>query len=110
MGEQVLHSRAAVLPEKVHIVVQTNEAAAGRQLPNLIVGNSVVPELLVHKCTVDSISRELSPLLQASPRRDWQIQGYRNMQRRLGTYVAAEYAAELIVDSLRPISEAGKEG
>lgn len=79
-------------------------------LPNLIVGNSVVPELLVHKCTVDSISRELSPLLQASPRRDWQIQGYRNMQRRLGTYVAAEYAAELIVDSLRPISEAGKEG
>ena len=33
-----------------------------------------------------------------------------NMQRRLGTYVAAEYAAELIVDSLRPISEAGKEG
>lgn len=79
-------------------------------LPNLIVGNSVVPELLVHKCTVDSISRELSPLLQASPRRDWQIQGYRNMQRRLGTYVAAEYAAELIVDSLRPLSEAGKEG
>ena len=77
-------------------------------LPNLIVGNTVVPELLVHKCTVDSISRELSPLLQPSPRRDWQIQGYRNMQRRLGTYVAAEYAAELIVDSLRPGGDAKK--
>lgn len=70
-------------------------------LPNLIVGNEIVPELLVHKCTADSISRELSPLLQPSPRRDFQLQGYRNMQRRLGTYVAAEYAAELITDSLK---------
>lgn len=70
-------------------------------LPNLIVGNLIVPELLVHKCTVDSIARELSPLLQPSPRRDFQIQGYRNMQRRLGNYVAAEYAAELIVEACR---------
>ena len=79
-------------------------------LPNLIVGNQIVPELLVHKCTVDSIARELSPLLQPSPRRDFQIQGYRNMQRRLGTYVAAEYTAELIVDSLRARSEKGGVG
>lgn len=70
-------------------------------LPNLIVGNAIVPELLVHKCTVDSISRELMPLLQPSPRRDFQLQGYRNMQRRLGNSVAAEYTAELIVDSLK---------
>lgn len=70
-------------------------------LPNLIVGNQIIPELLVHKCTVESIARELSPLLQPSPRRNFQIQGYRNMQRRLGTYVASEYAAELIVDSLK---------
>lgn len=69
-------------------------------LPNLIVGNMIVPELLVHKCTADSIARELSPLLQPSPRRDFQLQGYRNMKMRLGTYVAAEYTAELIVDSL----------
>lgn len=70
-------------------------------LPNLIVGNAIVPELLVHKCTVDSIARELSPLLQPSPRRDFQIQGYRTMQRRLGNYVAAEFAAEKIVESLK---------
>jgi lipid-A-disaccharide synthase len=69
-------------------------------LPNLIVGNSVVPELLVHNCTTDAIARELTPLLQASPKRDWQIQGYRNMNRKLGNAVATEYAAELIVDSL----------
>lgn len=71
-------------------------------LPNLIVDNSVVPELLLHNCTADAIARELGPLLQPSPRRDWQLSGYRTMQRRLGSYVASEYAAELIYDSLQP--------
>lgn len=72
-------------------------------LPNLIVGNNIVPELLVHNCTVENISRELGPLLQPSPKREWQIAGYRTMNRKLGTYVAAEYTAELIVDSLKEV-------
>lgn len=66
-------------------------------LPNLIVGNRIVPELLLHKCTPENISRELSPLLQPSPKRDWQLNGYKMMRRKLGTSVAAEYAAELIL-------------
>ncbi len=70
-------------------------------LPNLIVGNAIVPELLVHNCTVDSITRELTPLLQPSPRREWQLAGYKAMQRKLGNSVAADYAAELIVESLQ---------
>lgn len=75
-------------------------------LPNLIVGNSVVPELLLHLCTPETIARELSPLLTNSPKREWQLSGYKNMRRRLGNSVASEYAAELIVDSLRkPISK-----
>lgn len=69
-------------------------------LPNLIVGNSIVPELLVHNCTIGRIASELAPLLQPSPARDWQISGYKTMKRKLGTSVAADYAAELIVDSL----------
>ncbi len=69
-------------------------------LPNLIVGNNIVPELLVHNCTMENISRELGPLLQPSPKREWQIAGYRTMNRKLGTYVASEYAAELIVESM----------
>lgn len=68
-------------------------------LPNLIVGNSIVPELLVHNCTVGRICRELSPLLQPSPKRDWQINGYKLMRRKLGTSIAPEYAAELILNS-----------
>ena len=69
-------------------------------LPNLIVDNSVVPELLLHMCTPATIARELSPLLQHSPRREWQISGYKNMRRRLGNIVASDYAAELITDDL----------
>lgn len=67
-------------------------------LPNLIVGNRVVPELLLHNCTPENISHELSPLLQPSPKREWQINGYKMMRRKLGTQVAADYAAELILE------------
>lgn len=69
-------------------------------LPNLITGNSIVPELLVHNCTISRIASELSAILQPSPSRDWQLSGYKMMRRKLGTSVAADYAAELIVDSL----------
>lgn len=65
-------------------------------LPNLIVGNSTVPELLLYKCTSESIARELRPLLQASPQRDWQLSGYRNMKKKLGTMDAPHMAAEII--------------
>ena len=70
-------------------------------LPNLIVNNSIVPEMLVHHCTSDKVARELSPLLQHSPKREWQINGYRNMRRRLGNSIASDYVAELIVESIR---------
>lgn len=49
-------------------------------LPNLIVNNTVVPELLLHNCTPTTIARELSPLLQPSPKRDWQLSGYKNLK------------------------------
>lgn len=70
-------------------------------LPNLIVGNRIVPELLLHNCTVDNISRELIPLLQKSPGRDWQIQGYKLMRKKLGNSIAPAFAAELIVTAVR---------
>lgn len=67
-------------------------------LPNLILSNSIVPELLLHECTIPAICRELSPLLQPSPRRDWQLQGYKSLRRKLGTTAAARLAAEGIVE------------
>lgn len=77
-------------------------------LPNLIVSNDIVPELLLHNCTPTNIARELSPLLQNSPRREWQISGYKNMRRRLGNSVAADYAAELITERLLHKESTGK--
>lgn len=69
-------------------------------LPNLIVGNKIVPELLLHECTPARVSRELSPLLQTSPGKDWEVQGYKLMRRKLGTSVAPAYTAELITEQL----------
>lgn len=70
-------------------------------LPNLIVNNRTVPELLLHECTPGNIQRELLPLLQNSPGRDWQIQGYKLMRKKLGNSIAPAYAAEIIVERLR---------
>lgn len=71
-------------------------------LPNLIVDDKIVPELLLHECTSSNISSELSPLLQTSPIRDRQIQGYRQMRKKLGTGIAAENTARLILEQVRP--------
>lgn len=65
-------------------------------LPNLITGNKTVPELLLHYCTPEAIYRELTPLLQNSPGRDWQIKGYRLMRNKLGNSVAPSCAAEIM--------------
>lgn len=65
-------------------------------LPNLIVGNATVAELLLHNCTPERVARELGPLLQPSPQRDWQLSGYRNLKKRLGNTDAAKIAAEYI--------------
>lgn len=75
-------------------------------LPNLIAGNSIVPELLLNRCTADAITRELKPLLIQSPRREWELAGYRLMRRRLGTTNAAATAAEAIVGGLKSKPEA----
>ncbi len=67
-------------------------------LPNLITGSRVVPEMLLHRCTVEGVARELLPLLQSSPQRDWQLRGYKMMRAKLGTELAPEIAAEIIIE------------
>lgn len=69
-------------------------------LPNLIVANDIVPELLLHQCTPDMVARELGQILLNSPQRNWQLAGYKNVRRRLGNSVASDYVAELIYESL----------
>ena len=69
-------------------------------LPNLITDEPVIPELLMHLCTVDSIDQQLTALLDETPERAAMLDGYRRLTERLGTDVCTATAAHLIVTSL----------
>ena len=68
-------------------------------LPNLITDEPVIPELLMHLCTVDSIDRHLTQLLADTPERNAQLDGYCRLSERLGTDICTATAAHLIVTS-----------
>ena len=69
-------------------------------LPNLITDEPVIPELLMHLCTVDSIDGHLSKLLEDTPERAAMLDGYKRLADRLGTNVCTATAAQLIMQSL----------
>ena len=67
-------------------------------LPNLIANKEVVPEMLVHMCTVDGVADKLQHLLREdSTERQQQLDGYKEIRRILGTKSAQEEAAKIIV-------------
>lgn len=70
-------------------------------LVNLIADAEVVCELVADTFTVDNIRRELDAILPGSPARDVMLRGYDEVSRRLGTSVAPDNAAQLIVKALR---------
>ncbi len=72
-------------------------------LPNLITDEAVIPELLMHLCTVDSIDRHLTALLDDTPAREAMLDGYRRLATRLGTDVCTATAARLITASTTPM-------
>lgn len=67
-------------------------------LPNLIADRAVIPEMLVHLCTADSVDAELQAILPGTEGRELQLEGYSEMRRRLGEIPAAERAAEIIYE------------
>ncbi len=69
-------------------------------LPNLIADRAIIPELILHNCTPDTIAEALAPLLTDTPVRDAQLRGYEEMRRQLGTSTAATTTARLIHSSL----------
>ena len=71
-------------------------------LVNLIADREVVSELVADSFTQENLCRELQALLPAdSPRRQQMLQGYREVQKRLGQQRAPENAARLITEQLR---------
>lgn len=65
-------------------------------LPNLIIDEPVIPELLMHLCTVESINSHLTPLLGDTPHRAAMLDGYHRLADRLGNDVCTATAARLI--------------
>ena len=72
-------------------------------LPNLIADTRLIPELLLHNCTAQKISGILGPLLENSPQRDQQIEGYKMLRKLLGTNNSARVTALDIVNLLKPV-------
>lgn len=70
-------------------------------LPNLIADAPVIPEMLVHLCTVEAVNDKLTDILPGAPGHDRQLAGYAVMRERLGTQAAAESAARIIVNDLK---------
>lgn len=70
-------------------------------LPNLIADRAVVPEMLMHLCTIDSVDAELCRILPGTEGRKEMLEGYRLMRDRLGTDRAAMTAANAIVSDLK---------
>ncbi len=68
-------------------------------LPNLIADEPVIPELLMHLCTPDTIDRHLSALLNDGAERRAQLDGYTRMIYRLGTGSCTDNAAHLITNT-----------
>jgi len=65
-------------------------------LPNLITDEPLIPELLMHLCTVDAIDSHLSQLLDDTPQRTAMLDGYHRLADCLGTDVCTDTAARLI--------------
>jgi len=62
-------------------------------LPNLIAGEEIVPEMLMHHCSPDAVAEQLARIVPGAPGRDDMMRGYARMRGRLGTSTAAETAA-----------------
>ena len=68
-------------------------------LPNLITDEPIIPELLMHLCTVDGIDDHLTQLLGETDQRAAMLDGYRRLADRLGTNVCTTTAARLIAST-----------
>lgn len=69
-------------------------------LPNLIADQKVIPEMLVHQCTVENVNAELEKLLPGKEGRAQQLHGYEIVREKLGTEHAADNAARILCGSL----------
>ena len=72
-------------------------------LPNLIASRTIIPEMLLHECTVDNVAERLAAILPDRPPRREMLEGYEEMRRILGSSQAAVATAREITADLKKI-------
>lgn len=70
-------------------------------LVNLVANKEVVPEMFADKFTIDGIANELYKIMPRQPARERMLAGYQEVLRELGSKVAPDEAASIMVDLLR---------
>lgn len=65
-------------------------------LPNLIANKQIIPELLIHLCTPDSVAAELGKILPDRQARQSMLEGYEYMAALLGTRHAPTVTADIL--------------
>ena len=70
-------------------------------LVNLVANKEVVPEMFADKFTIDGIANELYQILPGQPARERMLAEYQEVLRELGSKVAPDEAASIMVDLLR---------
>ena len=69
-------------------------------LVNLIAGREVVTELLMHKLNEKNLLRELSAILPEGVKRHQMLDGYDEVNEKLGDAGASERFARMMIDEL----------
>ena len=70
-------------------------------LVNLVANKEVVPERFADKFTIDGIANELYKIMPGQPARERMLAEYQEVVRELGSKVAPDEAASIMVDLLR---------
>ena len=70
-------------------------------LVNLVANKEVVPEMFADKFTIDGIANELYKIMPGQPARERMLAEYQEVMRELGSKVAPDEAASIMVDLLR---------
>lgn len=70
-------------------------------LVNLVTNKEVVPEMFADKFTIDGIANELYKIMPGQPARERMLAEYQEVLRELGSKVAPDEAASIMVDLLR---------
>ena len=68
---------------------------------NLVANKEVVPEMFADKFTIDGIANELYKIMPGQPARERMLAEYQEVLRELGSKVAPDEAASIMVDLLR---------